>query len=356
MGRQFFSQRVFLLRRFLAAVVTVTWTLGPPASAQVRVEDSHFNQAVDTGKGNKLRDTPDLTLNNGRLEEPREEYKDCHDANVLGTFRSARVGGGLAIGMKTYPRTLALADHELVLTFDDGPSAGTTQDILDALAAQCVKATFFLIGKMAEGYPALVRREIAEGHSIGHHTWSHPPVSLRGLSEIEGREEIERGIRADEQAGWGEPRGLSDSHFPFFRFPDFADTPQLMELLIEKHFTVFGADIWASDWNDMQPSAQLELLLARIEKAGRGIVLLHDTRRQTADMLPQLLRELKERKYRIVHLEPTPHAGTEIITAGAEWKSETEKINSRLYPLPAGSNPPFGRPSEGNGNESKFEE
>jgi peptidoglycan/xylan/chitin deacetylase (PgdA/CDA1 family) len=346
-------EHMILFKGFLAVAIAVAWTLGSNATAQVRVEDSHFDLGLDSGTGGKPRDTPDSTPDSGRLE-PRNHYKDCHKANVLGTHRTAKVGGGLAIGIKTYPQTLALGDHELVLTFDDGPDPATTPEILDALAEQCTRATFFLVGKMAEENPALVRREIAKGHSIGHHSWSHPAVSLKGLSEVEGKEEIEGGIRAVEEAGWGELRGLNDPHFPFFRFPGFADTPQLLAFLIEKQFTVFGADIWASDWNDMQPSDQLKLLLGRIEKAGRGIVLLHDTRRQTADMLPQLLRELKERKYRIVHLVPAPHDATEIMTAGAEWKSETERINDRMFPQLVGSSPLL--ETDRNGRKSDFQE
>jgi peptidoglycan-N-acetylglucosamine deacetylase len=71
---------------------------------------------------------------------------------------------------------------------------------------------------------------------------------------------------------------------------------------------VFGADVWASDWNPMTPDQELRLLLGRIEKIGRGIVLLHDTKRQTAQMLPALLRELKRRGYRIVHVVPAKAA------------------------------------------------
>ena len=89
----------------------------------------------------------------------------------LGTERTLTLStaGGFAVGLQTYPQTLALADHEVVLTFDDGPWPATTPKVLDALARECVKATFFLIGRNAAAYPALARREVAEGHSIGNH-------------------------------------------------------------------------------------------------------------------------------------------------------------------------------------------
>ena len=78
------------------------------------------------------------------------------------------------VGLKQFPQTLPLGDHEVVLTFDDGPWPATTPKVLAALAAQCVRATFFLIGKPASEHPELVRRIAAEGHTIGHHTWTPP--------------------------------------------------------------------------------------------------------------------------------------------------------------------------------------
>ena len=67
---------------------------------------------------------------------------------------------------------------------------------------------------------------------------------------------------------------------------------------------VFGADVWASDWNPMTPEHELQKLLRRIDRIGRGIVLLHDTKRETALMLPVFLRALKKKGYRIVHVVP----------------------------------------------------
>jgi peptidoglycan/xylan/chitin deacetylase (PgdA/CDA1 family) len=72
---------------------------------------------------------------------------------------------------------------------------------------------------------------------------------------------------------------------------------------------VFGADVWASDWLPMAPAQELQLILARIERLGSGIVLFHDTKAQTARMLPALLRELKRRGYRIVHVVPAGNRG-----------------------------------------------
>ena len=90
----------------------------------------------------------------------------------LGTSRIVEVGteGGLAIGFKTYPKEIPLADHEVILTFDEGPEAATTPKVLDALAAECVRVTFFDIGRKVEATPELARREVVEGHNVAHHT------------------------------------------------------------------------------------------------------------------------------------------------------------------------------------------
>jgi peptidoglycan-N-acetylglucosamine deacetylase len=72
----------------------------------------------------------------------------------------------------------------------------------------------------------------------------------------------------------------------------------------DRGIVVFGADVWAGDWEPMTPEVQLTKLMERIAKVGRGIVLLHDTKAQTAHMVPALLRALKKGGYRIVHVVP----------------------------------------------------
>lgn len=204
------------------------------------------------------------------------------------------------VGRKHFPETLPLRDKELVLTFDDGPWPTTTPKVLVALKAECVRATFFLLGRNTDAHPQIARRALTEGHSLGHHTYSHPLLNGMPLDKAEA--EINRGISRDELAVNGTSR--TDPTTPFFRFPGFASSQPLLDRLQDRGIVVFGADVWASDWLTMTPEAELELLLARIAHVGRGIVLLHDTKAQTANMLPALLRELKKRGYRIVHVVP----------------------------------------------------
>jgi peptidoglycan/xylan/chitin deacetylase (PgdA/CDA1 family) len=100
---------------------------------------------------------------------------ECPRKDALGTSRVLVVDPAATprVGLKSFPQTLPLDDHEVVLTFDDGPWPATDRKILAALAQECVRATFFLIGKPASEHPELVRRMAAEGHTIAHHTWTH---------------------------------------------------------------------------------------------------------------------------------------------------------------------------------------
>jgi peptidoglycan/xylan/chitin deacetylase (PgdA/CDA1 family) len=239
----------------------------------------------------------------------------------LSVTRMIGVGGAPQIGLKTYPQTLALAEHEVILTFDDGPSA-VTGKVLDALAAQCAKATFFLIGRNAEAMPALVRREIADGHTVGSHSWSHPAKSLRALDAIAGTEEIAHGDRAVQAASDGKA-----SHF--FRFPGFGDSPALLEAAAARNMPVFGTDLWASDWNPMTAERELKLLMTRLRREGRGMILLHDIHKQTADMIPALLHTLHAEGFRLVHLVPGPTA-PDLRVAPASWTSETEAFYRKI--------------------------
>jgi peptidoglycan/xylan/chitin deacetylase (PgdA/CDA1 family) len=229
----------------------------------------------------------------------------CPRKGTLGTSRILAVDAATTprVGLKNFPQTLPLRDHEVVLTFDDGPWPPTTPKVLAALAHECVLATFFLIGKPASEHPELVRRIAAEGHSIGHHTWLHR--SLKQIKPEETDEEINHGIEAVEMALHGV--ATSTPSTPFFRFPGFETTPATLDWLQSRGIVVFGADLWASDWNPMTPQQELKLLTDRLKVARKGIILLHDPKAHTAAMLPAFLRYLRKNHYRVVHLVPAAH-------------------------------------------------
>src|SRR3984885_7850046 len=201
---------------------------------------------------------------------------DCPCNGALGASRILAVDAATTprVGLQSFPQTLPLDDHEVVLTFDDGPSPRTTPRVLAALAHECVRATFFLIGKHASEHPELVRRIAAEGHTIGHHTWMHR--SLMKIDPNKAIEEIDRGISADEMALRGVATTIPST--PFFRFPGFESTPATLALLQSRGIVVFGTDLWASDWNRMTTEHELKLVMDRLKIAGKGIILFHDTK------------------------------------------------------------------------------
>ena len=227
---------------------------------------------------------------------------DCPRQGTLGTSRILSVDAATTprVGLKSFSQTLPLGDHEVVLTFDDGPWPPTTARVLAALANECVRATFFLIGKTASEHPEFVRKIAAEGHSIGHHTWLHR--SLKRIKPGRTTEEIDRGISAVEMALHGVATTTPST--PFFRFPGFETTPATLDLLQSRRIVVFGADLWASDWNRMTPKQELKLITERLKAARKGIILFHDPKAQTAAMLPAFLRYFRDNDYHVVHVVP----------------------------------------------------
>src|ERR1700710_2643026 len=227
---------------------------------------------------------------------------DCPRKGTLGPSRILAVDAATSprVGLKIFPQTLPLDDHEVVLTFDDGPWPPTTPRVLAALAKEGVHATFFLIGKPASVHPEMVRRIAAEGHTVGHHTWLHR--SLMQIKPSETADEIDHGILAVEMAL--HERATTTPSTPFFRFPGFESTPATLDFLQSRGIVVFGADLWASDWNPMTPRQELKLLIERLNVARKGIILLHDPKAQTAAMVPAFLRYLRDNHYRVVHLVP----------------------------------------------------
>jgi len=254
-------------------------------------------------KARKLTRMPGLALTIALLGVAAAHAEDCPHKGVLGTSRVLEVDAVSfpQVGTKSFPQTLPLRDHEVVLTFDDGPHPPTTPKVLAALARECVHATFFLIGKEASEHRDLVRRIASEGHTIGHHTWSHP--SLMRIPQADAFKEIDDGIAAVERTVHGVAATTPTT--PFFRFPGFESTPATLELLRSRGIAVFGADLWANDWNHLTPGKELLLLIRRLRLAHKGIILLHDTQPATAAMLPVFLRYLRKNHYHVVHVVPT---------------------------------------------------
>jgi peptidoglycan/xylan/chitin deacetylase (PgdA/CDA1 family) len=227
---------------------------------------------------------------------------DCPRKDTLGTSRLLGVDARTTprVGLKSFPQTLALEDHEVVLTFDDGPHPPTTSKVLAALAQECVRATFFLIGQHAAEHPDMVRRIAREGHTIGQHTYTHPFMARIPFDKAKA--DIDRGIAAVELALHG--KATTTPSTPFFRFPYFEGTQAELDLLQSRGIVVFGADLWASDWNEMTAEQELKLITGRLAAARKGIILFHDSKARTAAIMPAFLRFLRENGYHVVHVVP----------------------------------------------------
>ena len=158
-----------------------------------------------------------LTTNGARAEAVPDATPCAGGTDALGTARILPVDAAVTprVGRKHFPQTLALAPKEVVLTFDDGPAAGTTGQVLDALKRECVRASFFLLGRSALAYPELARRAVSEGHTVAHHTFSHPLLDRMPPGAAEA--EIDRGFAAVDATLYG--RSGRVPHTPFFRFP-----------------------------------------------------------------------------------------------------------------------------------------
>jgi peptidoglycan/xylan/chitin deacetylase (PgdA/CDA1 family) len=219
--------------------------------------------------------------------------------NALGTSRVLTISPSEfnKIGSMQYKQTLPLNDHEVVLTFDDGPLPPYSNIILDILASQCVKATYFLIGRMAHQYPSIVRRIYNAGHTIGTHTQNHP-LALQRLPLQRVGSEVEGGI-ASVDAALGDPKALS----PFFRIPGLARTNAIDNYLASKRLVTWSADVVADDWfRRVAAKTIVQRAVQRLEAKGRGILLLHDIHPATTMALPTLLKELKARGFHVVQV------------------------------------------------------
>jgi peptidoglycan/xylan/chitin deacetylase (PgdA/CDA1 family) len=202
------------------------------------------------------------------------------------------------LGTLQYDESLPLNDHEVVLTFDDGPLPPYTSRVLDTLAAECVKATFFLVGRMALGYPQVVRREYNEGHTIAGHSQNHPFTFAR-MQVDDAAKEIEDGFESLRTV-LGDPKAIA----PFFRIPGLLRQDSVEQYLQAHGYATWSLDFLADDWTHINAKEITKRALQRIEARGRGILLLHDIQPATALALPTILAELKARGYKIVQVVP----------------------------------------------------
>jgi len=220
----------------------------------------------------------------------------CDNPNALGVARVVQIDttGGPGFGFEHFKAYDFLKDHEVVLTFDDGPWPGNTPAVLKALADQCTKALFFTIGKHAGYRPDILKQVAAAGHTIGTHTWSHK--DLTPMTMDEAKAEIEKGIAGVSIALGNKPVD------PFFRFPALRHPPELLKYVGERNVGIFSTDMDSFDFKMRKPEQVIASVMKKLEKHGKGIILMHDFQQATAHAAPELLKKLKEGGYKVVQV------------------------------------------------------
>jgi peptidoglycan-N-acetylglucosamine deacetylase len=222
----------------------------------------------------------------------------CANPDALGVARVVVIDttGGPGFGFEHFKQLDFLADKEVVLTFDDGPWPGNTPAVLKALDDECTKAVFFPIGKHATYHPEILKQVAAAGHTVGAHTWSHANLNTKKMTEQLAKDEIEKGYSAVKLA-------LGAAPSPFFRFPELQHGPAAMAYLASRNVAIFSCDLDSFDFRAKNPEQIINTVMTKLDKQGKGIILMHDFQKHTAEALPALLRRLKAGGYKVVQMK-----------------------------------------------------
>jgi peptidoglycan-N-acetylglucosamine deacetylase len=241
-------------------------------------------------------------------------HSKCDNPNALGVSRTVEIDttGGPGFGFEHFKTHDFLQPKEVVLTFDDGPWPVNTPAVLAALAAECVKATFFSIGKHASWHPELIKQVAEQGHTVGTHTWSHKDLSKFSIDKA--KDDVEKGFSAVKWAVGGPIA-------PFVRFPALRHPPELVTYMGERNIAIFSADLDSFDFKLHKPEKVIKSVMRQLDKRGKGIILMHDFQHGTGLALPELLKQLKENGYKVVHMKPKAPVTT-LESADAEVMQE----------------------------------
>ena len=222
----------------------------------------------------------------------------CATPGALGVSRVVEIDttGGPGFGFEHFKQFDFLTDKEVVLTFDDGPWPGNTPAVLKALADECTKAVFFPIGKHATYHPEILRQVAAAGHTVGAHTWSHANLNSKKMTEQLAKDEVEKGFSAVKLA-------LGAAPSPFFRFPELQHGPAAMAYLGTRNVAVFSCDLDSFDFRAKDAAQIVNTVMTKLDKQGKGIILMHDFQKHTAEALPTLLGRLKAGGYKVVQMK-----------------------------------------------------
>ena len=177
---------------------------------------------------------------------------------------------------------------EVSFTFDDGPDPEVTPKVLDVLREANVKAAFFVIGRIAEKHPELVRQMVSEGHAVGNHTYNHDYVFSKAAAEkqvTEGQEVIEKIIGK-------KPK--------YFRPPFGVMTPEIASAIRKEKCAVIGWDLRSQDGRIRTKEATINRVKSHLKKS--TVLLFHDTNPTTPDALREIIHLCKQNGMKIVSL------------------------------------------------------
>ncbi len=229
---------------------------------------------------------------------PTPAKANCANPNALGVSRVVAIDttGGPGFGFEHFKQLDFLRDKEVVLTFDDGPWPINTPSVLKTLADECTKALFFPIGKHATYYPEILKQVVEQGHTVGSHTWSHANLNNKKLTEAQQKEEIEKGFSAVKWA-------LGSAPSPFFRFPALQHPPAMVTYLGERNIAIWSCDLDSFDFKASKAEKIVDTVMTKLDKNGKGIILMHDFQKHTAEALPELMKRLKAGGYKVVQIK-----------------------------------------------------
>ena len=229
---------------------------------------------------------------------PTAAKANCANPNALGVARVVQIDttGGPGFGFEHFKQLDFLRDKEVVLTFDDGPWPVNTPSVLKTLAEECTKAIFFPIGKHATYYPEILKHVAAEGHTIGSHTWSHANLNNKKLTDDQRKDEIEKGFSAVKWA-------LGAAPSPFFRFPALQHPPTMVTYLGERNISMWSCDLDSFDFKASTAQKIVDTVMNKLDKNGKGIILMHDFQKHTAEALPEIMKRLKAGGYKVVQVK-----------------------------------------------------
>ncbi|QQO34504.1 polysaccharide deacetylase family protein [Bradyrhizobium diazoefficiens] len=264
-----------------------------PAPAKLAAKDDVETTAALAGKPAAPAAAP------APAPAPVQQTATCTNPNALGVSRVVEIDttGGPGFGFDHFKQFDFLTDKEVVLTFDDGPWPVNTPAVLKALADECTKGLFFSVGKHATYHPEILRQVLAQGHTVGTHTWSHVNLNGKKMTEQMAKDEVEKGISAVKWA-------LGTNPSPFFRFPQLQHNPAIVSYFGTRNVAMFSTDIDSFDFRKgATPEKIIETVMTRLDKLGKGIILMHDFQKHTGEAMPALLARLKAGGYKVVQMK-----------------------------------------------------